>query len=362
VRESNQGVASEAGFSLIELMVSALLLLMTIGGLLTLVNTARQVAETQPEAADTQQRARFGASVLYRDVYGVGAGLDAGPLTGPLVWYLPPVLPRRIGAINPSPPNTAESNVISLVWVPETSTQTSLLLPLTTTVATVRDDPGCPPGKPACGLTTGMGVLVFDVGGHFDLFTTLGVAGASATLRHRGPSPAHAYAAQAFVGQVEARTYYLDSASRQLRRYDSDQTDVPVMDNVNAMQIAYFGTPNPPTAPKPALGATNCLYDAAGGLLPGLAVLPVAGGGQAALPLDMFKDGPWCGDGDTLFDADLLRVRRVTITLRVQTAAAALRGVGARFALPGVSQSVWRAVPDVAVVFDVAPRNLNLRD
>jgi hypothetical protein len=31
----------------------------------------------------------------------------------------------------------------------------------------------------------------------------------------------------------------------------------------------------------------------------------------------MFQDGPWCGSGDNEFDADLLRIRKVRVTLRM---------------------------------------------
>ena len=78
------------------------------------------------------------------------------------------------------------------------------------------------------------------------------------------------------------------------------------------------------------------------------------------LPLSLFSDGPWCGEGDNRFDADLLRVRTVRVAVRVQAAHAGLRGIGADFAVPGTSRSARRALPDYAVTFDVTPRNLNL--
>ena len=74
-------------------------------------------------------------------------------------------------------------------------------------------------------------------------------------------------------------------------------------------------------------------------------------------------DGPWCPDAasPTRYDADLLRVRRIGVTVRVQSAAAALRGpAGALFAHPGTSQSGAKWLPDQEIHFDVSPRNLNL--
>ena len=60
-------------------------------------------------------------------------------------------------------------------------------------------------------------------------------------------------------------------------------------------------------------------------------------------------------------DADLLRIRRVRFTLRVQTALASLRGpAGLLFTHGGLSRAAGRTVPDVEIQFDVTPRNLNL--
>ena len=61
------------------------------------------------------------------------------------------------------------------------------------------------------------------------------------------------------------------------------------------------------------------------------------------------------------FDADMLRVRRVRITLRVQVANELLRGpAGQLFRHGGRSTSGERFIPDQEVRFDVAPRNMNL--
>ena len=64
----------------------------------------------------------------------------------------------------------------------------------------------------------------------------------------------------------------------------------------------------------------------------------------------MLTDGPFCGGGDNQFDADLLRVRKVRVTLRVQAAVPALRGTDTTlFKNPGTSQGGDRYVPDYTV-------------
>ena len=78
-----------------------------------------------------------------------------------------------------------------------------------------------------------------------------------------------------------SNTYYRDSATNQLMRYNGGATDTPIVDNLVDMQVSYFGDPNPPKVPKPPLGEENCLYDAGGN--PKLPVLPMTDGSLAAL-------------------------------------------------------------------------------
>jgi hypothetical protein len=150
----------------------------------------------------------------------------------------------------------------------------------------------------------------------------------------------------------------VDAATNQLRQYDTDNTDVPLMDDVVDMTLEYFGAISPPIFPKPPVGQANCLYDSAGQRLAGMAHLSASDDGLAPLPIDMFNDGPWCGSGALVYDADLLRIRRVRVTLRLQVSSPGLRATGERFANAGTSRSAVRSVPDVIVSFDVSPRNL----
>ena len=75
----------------------------------------------------------------------------------------------------------------------------------------------------------------------------------------------------------------------------------------------------------------------------------------------MLTDGPWCPDAGspTRFDADLLRVRMVTVALRLQVGPATMRGpAGPRFRIAGQGRNSARLVPDEQVRFHVAPPNL----
>jgi hypothetical protein len=61
------------------------------------------------------------------------------------------------------------------------------------------------------------------------------------------------------------------------------------------------------------------------------------------------------------WDADLLRIRKVAVTIRVQAAVAALRGPASTlFTHGGTSRGGNKWAPDQEVRFQVTPRNLNL--
>ncbi len=77
----------------------------------------------------------------------------------------------------------------------------------------------------------------------------------------------------------------------------------------------------------------------------------------------MLTNWPWCPDNTfpTRFDADLLRLRKVGVKLRVQVPSAELRGpAGVLFSHAGTSVDGRTRVPDQEIRFEVTPRNFNL--
>jgi len=247
------------------------------------------------------------------------------------------VIPRRMGLAGADAYTVARADAITLIWIPESSSQTTSSATLASVPADleVASEPGCPIGVAICGLATDSDAVVFDSAGRFDLFTITSTTAPIAHLRHHDAGPSATYAAGAFVAEALARTYYFDAGAHQLRQSDGYLTDVPVVDHVAGVTFEYFGEPTPPIEPKPPIGIANCLYDASGDALSGLVTLPAAAGGLAPLPLGMLSDGPWCGANNLRYDADLLRIRRVRVTLRMQS------------------------TPDFAVSFDVTPRNMD---
>ena len=350
--------ARDDGFSILELMVACALLMVIFGVVFQLLNPAQNEAATQPDAADMAERARVSSQTLFRDLSGAGAGIDLGPATGPLIDYFPPVVPRRLGLQSPDAPLTARADAITIVSAPRSALQSTIAQAFSSPTDNLRVAafPSCPAGQPLCGFATGSSVVMFDALGHVDFFTVLQELGDAAQLRFRGLSMSGVYDVGSVVAAADLHTYYFDAINHQVRHYDGSLTDTPVVDNVVSLSFEYFGDPRPPVRPKPPPGLENCLYDAAGVAKP----METIGAGPELVPLalSVLRDGPWCGAGTNIFDADLLRVRLIRVNLRVQATPASLRGTGALFLSPGTSRSAWRYVPDMALTFDVAPANL----
>jgi hypothetical protein len=348
---------NEAGYTLTELLISTAIMLTVTASIFSLMTPAQGTAQTQPETSDMQQRLRVGSDTLFKELVMAGAGPYQGPVRGSLVNFFAPILPRRIGRLNPDPFATFKSDTITLSYIPNSYSQTTLSDPMPNVSAELKVHPenNCPGnGVNLCGFTAGMDVIIFDDTGHFDLFTITNVQDAAGHLQHRGSQMSKEYERDvSSVTEIVSNTFYLNRATNQLMRYNGGASDLPVVDNVVDLEFQYFGDTAPPLLPE------ACVLDGSGNPL--LPTLTVTEGGLARLTQAMLTDGPWCGGGENRFDADLLRVRKVRVMLRVQAATAGVRGSDtALFRNPGTAQLGDRLVPDYEVSFEVAPRNLNL--
>jgi hypothetical protein len=387
----------ERGFSLLEAVIATGLTLAVTAAVFSVVNPAQGAFAAEPEIADMQQRLRVATGVLSKSLSMAGAGPYAGEHAGPLSYVFAPVLPFRQGATNRDAAGTFATDRITLVYVPPTHAQTTLsaaLAPASPVLHVARES-GCPVNDSLCGFSKDMSVLVYDDTGNYGLFTITGVVDDAGQLLLNTPADAAmpAYPVGARVVEAASDTYFLKTApasqTYQLMHYDgTSAADVPVVDNVVGLSFDYYGDPSPPLLKKPAsdsggpwttygpkppaLGVKTTAYPAGENCVfvtdgvtqtPRLATL--GGGDQTLVKLTaaQLTDGPWCPDATSRnrYDADLLRIRKVAVTLRVQAAAAALRGpAGALFARAGTSQGGTRWVPDQEIRFQVSPRNLNL--
>ena len=126
-------------------------------------------------------------------------------------------------------------------------------------------------------------------------------------------------------GRPRTRTYYLQQRSdvSEIRRYDGGGGDFPLVSDVVALDFEYVA--------------------------------------DAPLPPARLTDGPWLPDAvdPSRFDADLARVKRVGVSVRVQAAAPFRGAAGPLFMRAGTAVSPARLVPDIHVRFDVALRAID---
>ena len=393
---------SESGFSLPEMLVAAAIMVTVVGAVFTVMNPAQGTYRTQPEVSDLQQRLRIGTDMLSKDIVMAGAGVYTGGMTGALANYFAPVYPFRLadpssGIYFRAAAGAADAtDAISFFYIPSTGAQTTISedMPQPSSELKVNPQPNCPPAKleQLCGFYDGMQTMIFDDTGSWDPLIITQVQPAALHLQHKNPLSKR-YQKGAVVVMVALRTYYLltDDATKtyQLRMFDGIN-DLPLVDNVVKLEFEYYGEGRAPVllpnksltdpvgpyttyGPKPpALGVDNandtwgagenCVHQVLGGVhvprLPDLA----NGVSQVRLTQAMLTDGPWCPDAATVqrYDADMLRLRRIRIKLRVQ-APSDLRGpAGVLFRRAGTNSAGQHFVPDQELAFDITPRNLNL--
>jgi hypothetical protein len=393
---------SDAGFTILEMLIAMGIMLTVTGTVFSLLNPSQGIYQTQPEVADMQQRLRVGVDTMQKDLVMAGAGTYMGAAAGALTNFFAPVMPFRIGEID-SDQNKGvyyRPDAISVMYVPPSPAQTRVVKTLGNNSAEIDVEPqiNCADDKKdrLCGFEEGMRVIIFDPSGSFDWMTITHVQDAALHLQHNRDKLSSTYGNDAAITQVSTHTYYLksDDATKtwQLRHYDGDQVDLPVLDDVVKLNFQYFGDAQPPRllpnavlsnkygpwttyGPKPPIlsedrasdtwgKGENCVFQVIEGVhAPRLPVLGAGGDGQVELTADMFQDGPWCPDGEKTerWDADLLRVRRIRVNVRVQVSKPYLRGAaGVLFAKAGTASNGYRIVPDQEIRFDVTPRNMNL--
>jgi hypothetical protein len=386
----------EHGFSLLELTIAMGVMLTVTASIFTLMNPAQGSFSAQPEVADMQQRLRVATDSLYKDLVMSGAGAYQGSMGGSLGNFFATVLPRRIGTTNEDAPTVFKTDTITLLYIPQTIAQTTLSTKgpslNSAEIGVNAQTNGCPKDDDLCGFEEGMTVMMYDDSGNYDIFTITNVQESALHLQHNSDKLTYTgYDANTTkIVQAANVVYYYNAATKQLMFYNGGTAaDVPVADNVVGLSFEYYGDPQPPTwrpgknvmatepapwttyGPKPSSTAVggfaageNCIFTFDGLTpQPRLPALGAPGSGLVKLTAAQLTDGPWCPrvDSENRWDADLLRIRKIVVTVRVQAAAAALRGpASALFRNGGTSRGAERWVPDQEIRFEVSPRNLNL--
>jgi hypothetical protein len=369
----------------------------------SLLNPAQGTYRTQPEVSDMQQRLRVAVDALQRDLVMAGAGTYSGSINGALDNYFSPLLPHTVGTLVPGSPDQPNPAAITIMYVPPTNSQTSITtdMPNESAELKVAAQPGCPLADQLCGFDVGMRALIYDPSGAYDIFTITQVQDNALHLQHRDDKFTTSYSSGAWITEVASHTYYLNQAEHRLYYYDGYLTNLPLVDNVVDLRFDYFGEPMPPVLRKPVTdpvgpwttygprpppvgvnpssddwpAGENCTFKLDNGLQVSRLGNWLGGsppGTLVPIPYSALNDGPWCPGhtnqgGELLpnrYDADMLRVRKIRVTLRVQVGPDSLRGTNppgkTLFMNPGTSTSARTYVPDQEIRFEVTPRNMNI--
>jgi type II secretory pathway pseudopilin PulG len=385
-------LSTRGGFTLAELLIAGALVLLLMTGLAAVVDPSHATARAQAAATDVRLRLRAASEAVAAELHGAGSGPSSGVYGRPLGGFAPAVLPLRLGSRG-DPPGVARPDaltVISTAGVGAAAELTSVFVP-GVGAAQIAASPGCPSGDPSCGVRVGVSVVIVNERGQWDLFTVATVTGASLGLLPRGAISGRPFPAGSRLVPVNVVCFFLRHGTAaeglQLMTGDGDQWDLPLVDHLTGLTFDLLGDPSPPRLgsaggtpgaatygpnPPPPGDDTltddwpageNCTFLAvAGGQSSRLPILS-AGAGAALVPLpaSMLTDGPWCPDGSAAnrYDADLLRVRAVRVTIQAEAASASARGADTRLFLhPGSSRDRSGVASERKVVIDVVSRAL----
>ena len=309
----------ERGFTLVELLVATALLLglMSVTGRVLL--DLRTAIDVTTERADLQQRARVAVDALGSHLRGAGAGADHGPAPGPLDQWIPVVLPGK-----PGDTANLSAGVTTFEVLPSVPSATLRFdLPRGGAAVDLEYRAGCPA---PCGFFERITILIADVEGDFDLYVLTAVDGGSANVRRLDIGTDDGYVRGSAVWPVDLRTVYFEERTRELRSFDGDRSDLPVVNDIADVQMEYLAR---------SLDGSLATVDAAA-----------------------LEDGPWRGSGAAPYDADLLRLSVVRVALRLQAGSPVYRGTHPQwFRYPGSAVDPARMVRDLSLHTTIARRN-----
>lgn len=372
-------VSGACGTTFIELLVALAVLGLGIAVVAMAAAFVLGAFESEPAAADVQQRGRAGVHAIVDDLERAGSGFYASADDGPGA-ALPALLADRLastGWVAAARPNTVT------MWHARRDTP-SAILDVTafrgTSILHLRRPPSCAPAT-ACGFQVGDDLLVAAPNGRIEVAE---VAAIRPPLDLDLTAPlGTAWAPGAMVAVVVPHTYErrADPATGlfQIVRSRASGPATPVVDFVTRFDVEWWsdaaiprvvvapdGTeeyasngalPPPPgvTADPSWPPGENCAFtrDPAG--------VPVWRGGALSaagpLPLAALGDGPWCPSpaAASRWDLDLTRIARVRIVIGVAAAVAQLRPA---LGLGVTRRAGLRPVPDLVLESVVRPGRL----
>lgn len=223
---------NDAGYSLVELLVSSLVSLLVVGGVMTMLTQINDTHRNQQQLIDSQQGARIAMAHMQRDIQIAGVGL---------LWLLPPtpvIIPRADGGID------IRQN------------QGGLMQGLTADMTSPTDQFVV---ADVTGFTTGMQVAIYDAGGAIDFTAITAVNPATNRLSHTGVSKAYTVAGGTAIARVLTISYYLQNISgvMTLVREEDGANTAPLAANVvvAGTSITYWNDAVPSVVFTPTTNA-----------------------------------------------------------------------------------------------------------
>jgi hypothetical protein len=380
---------SERGFTLVELLIACLVLLVVIGAVAAMATPARHAFERTLAGADLSGGSRAALELLATDLREAGAGSGVGPASSGLAAVAAVVVPLAdLDSGNIASPARA----FRVMRVARRAPQGILAQPAFAgeTIVELGTTSQCTDIAPACGFEPGMAAVVFDRARSAIVSVAAVAAGGVVRLSAGLPTT---FDRGATLAGVMVTTYGLregvDGTGR-LVRHTGGGAEQPVLHDVVDFELVVKGQARGPQPAPPVDADTSGQAWPDYGPLPprdfeddprdawpagenctiarngdGVAVSRLGALGDALEPVPLstalLTDGPWCAGPDiaSAFDADLLRLREIEVRLRVEAPAAALRGpVGRLFRRPGTQTHAARWVPDVELRITVGLRNL----
>jgi len=330
------------GFTVIELLVASAIAIATTSAMIQLARGAQGAFVAMNDLVEVQQKMRVAADAIQHDLAMAGAGSARPDGGGALARYLPAIRPAA--GLSGDTDLSYAADRMTVIFVPQTTAEAAVVSASASSLS-VAGSSSCG-GASGCGFSSGMRALVFDRTGPgfgYDVFTVGNVSGASMTRASDEADFSRTYPGTAYATEVVNRTYFLDRSdpsNSRLMRGDG-KTSFPLVDGVRDLHFTYYADPDPSTVSALGAASGTCVYSP--GPPPRSLLSSLGGASLSELSASDLTDGPVCGSEPNRFDADLLRVRRVRVSLQV----AAVSTAGGRPASYELS-------------FDVTPHNLNL--
>jgi hypothetical protein len=358
------------GFSLVELLIAATVSALLAGALIAALAPARAAFEATPAAVELQQRSRVGFEFLASAVRSAGVSEPGHRESSTAGSFIPAVIPAVASG------NAVAFSALDVFGLMASGAHGVLDQDQPTAGAplTLAPSRGCLRTPDVCGFTAGITAAISDGHGRFDVFEIASTDPARMIVTPLAPLSA-AYSKDAQLFEAVAFRFWLakqPDGTKSLVRASWTGGVQPVVDGVKELAISLWGEaaapqmtwdgtdgwssygPKPPaptfqdgqgawpagescTASRDPLGPRSRLND--------------LGAPGTLVPLERgdLNDGPWCAGGALgSYDADLIRLRRVDISLTLESLVPA----------PG-SSSPWAArwMPDRTIAASISVRN-----